>query len=206
MYPLIVAYITSFYRSFQLAPWLCSRVWPIRIVWGGGMDCIWKGPYKEVVGKGRYQLKSKDGRVLKKLYNGVLLKEYHSPTATEEDKAKKEKEEQDKGTEGNDGKTTTKDQHTKQDPIDLTSEFVKHRCETLLASRLLRRITKHFSFPWLRLLLLNVLFLLMLFLFGIHSPLILFLVLLYPALNVLLDLISLPLFGSVLLYFCSCKS
>ena len=42
-------------------------------------------------------------------------------------------------------------------------------------------------------------FLLMLFLFGIHSPLILFLVLLYPALNVLLDLISLPLFGSVLL-------
>ena len=60
-------------------------------------------------------------------------------------------------------------------------------------------ITKHFSFPWLRLLLLNVLFLLMLFLFGIHSPQILFLVLLYPALNVLLDLISLPLFGSVLL-------
>ena len=96
---------------------------------GGGMDCIWKGPYKEVVGKGRYQLKSKDGRVLKKLYNGVLLKEYHSPTATEDDKGKKEKEEQDKGTEGNDGKTTTKDQHTKQDPIDLTSEFVKHRCE-----------------------------------------------------------------------------
>ena len=39
----------------------------------------------------------------------------------------------------------------------------------------------------------------MLFLFGIHSPQILFLVLLYPALNVLLDLISLPLFGSVLL-------
>ena len=109
----------------------------------GKMDCTWKGPYtiKEVVGKGRYQLKSKDGRVLKKLYNGVLLKEYHSPTATEEDKAKKEKEEQDKGTEGNDGKTTTKDQHTKQDPIDLTSEFAKHRCETLLASRLLRRIS-----------------------------------------------------------------
>ena len=42
-------------------------------------------------------------------------------------------------------------------------------------------------------------FLLMLFLFGTHSPLILFLVLLCPALNVLLDLISLPLFGSVLL-------
>ena len=39
----------------------------------------------------------------------------------------------------------------------------------------------------------------MLFHFGIHSPLILFLVLLYPALNVLLDHISLPLFGSVLL-------
>ena len=52
------------------------------------MDCTWKGPYtiKEVVGKSRYQLKSKDGRVLKKLYNGVLLKEYHSSTATEEDK------------------------------------------------------------------------------------------------------------------------
>ena len=39
----------------------------------------------------------------------------------------------------------------------------------------------------------------MLFHFGIHFPLILFLVLLYPALNVLLDHISLPPFGSVLL-------
>ena len=34
---------------------------------------------EEIVGKGRYQLKSKDGKVMKKLYNGVLLKEYYSP-------------------------------------------------------------------------------------------------------------------------------
>ena len=130
MYPLIVEYITG------LSSWhhgYAQEHGQFASYGGGGgeMDCTWKGPYtiKEVVGKGRYQLKSKDGRVLKKLYNGVLLKEYHSPTATEDDKGKKEKEEQDKGTEGNDGKTTTKDQHTKQDPIDLTSEFVKHRCE-----------------------------------------------------------------------------
>ena len=81
-----------------------------------------------------------------KVVQWSTTKEYHSPTATEEDKGKKEKEEQDKGTEGNDGKTTTKDQHTKQDPIDLTSEFVKHRCETLLASRLLRRIYRYIEY------------------------------------------------------------
>ena len=48
---------------------------------GGKMDSVWKEPYtvEEIVGKGRYQLKSKDGKVLKKLYNGVLLKEYYSP-------------------------------------------------------------------------------------------------------------------------------
>ena len=48
---------------------------------GGKMDSVFKGPYtvEEIVGKGRYQLKSKDGKVLKKLYNGVLLKEYYSP-------------------------------------------------------------------------------------------------------------------------------
>ena len=46
------------------------------------MDCTWKGPYivKEIVGKGRYQLESSSGKVLKKLYNGALLKEYYSTT------------------------------------------------------------------------------------------------------------------------------
>ena len=35
---------------------------------------------KRLLGRvGRYKLKSKDGKVLKKLYNGVLLKEYYSP-------------------------------------------------------------------------------------------------------------------------------
>ena len=48
---------------------------------GGKMDCTWKGPYTvhEMVDKGRYQLQSKSGKVLKKLYNGVLLKEFYSP-------------------------------------------------------------------------------------------------------------------------------
>ena len=45
---------------------------------GGKLDDTWRGPYtiSSVIGKGRYQLKSKDGKVLKKLYNGVLLKSY----------------------------------------------------------------------------------------------------------------------------------
>ena len=90
------------------------------------MDCTWKGPYtiKEVVGKGRYQLTSKDGRVLKKLYNGVLLKEYHLPRKTKKEQGQKEIEGQDKEMKDDKGKLR-KDMHTKQDPIDLTSEFVK---------------------------------------------------------------------------------
>ncbi len=42
------------------------------------MDCVWKGPYTvhTIAGKGRYQLESMNGKVLKKMYNGVLLKEY----------------------------------------------------------------------------------------------------------------------------------
>ena len=50
---------------------------------GGKMDLTWKGPYtiQKMVGKGRYQLKTKNGQVLKKLYNGILLKEYYSTGA-----------------------------------------------------------------------------------------------------------------------------
>ncbi len=45
---------------------------------GGKLDATWKGPYTvaEFVGKGRYRLKRADGKELKKLYNGVLFKEY----------------------------------------------------------------------------------------------------------------------------------
>ena len=45
---------------------------------GGKLDDTWRGSYtiSSVIGKGRYQLKSKDGKVLKKLYNGILLKSY----------------------------------------------------------------------------------------------------------------------------------
>ena len=45
---------------------------------GGKLDATWKGPYtvSEFVGKGRYRLMRGDGKELKKLYNGVLLKEY----------------------------------------------------------------------------------------------------------------------------------
>ena len=49
---------------------------------GGKFDATWKGPYTiaEVVGKGRYRLKRGDGKDLKKLYNGILLKEYLEPS------------------------------------------------------------------------------------------------------------------------------
>ena len=45
---------------------------------GGKLDKAYLGPYTvaEVVDKGRYQLQNESGKKLKKLYNGVLLKEY----------------------------------------------------------------------------------------------------------------------------------
>ncbi len=53
---------------------------------GGKMDTTWKGPYivYKNMGKGKYQLKSKTGKILKKLFNGVLLKEYYSPCSIQE--------------------------------------------------------------------------------------------------------------------------
>ena len=48
---------------------------------GGKLEEKWDGPYEivEKLSKGRYQLKSSKGTVLKKLYNGALLKEFLSP-------------------------------------------------------------------------------------------------------------------------------
>ena len=45
---------------------------------GGKLDDAYLGPYTvaEVVDKGCYQLQNESGKKLKKLYNGVLLKEY----------------------------------------------------------------------------------------------------------------------------------
>ena len=45
---------------------------------GGKLDAKWDGPYtiEAKMGKGRYQLRSKAGLVLKKLYSSCLLKEY----------------------------------------------------------------------------------------------------------------------------------
>ena len=48
---------------------------------GGKLDCVYTGPYTvaEILDKGRYCLQNADGRKLKMLYNGVLLKEYVEP-------------------------------------------------------------------------------------------------------------------------------
>ena len=45
---------------------------------GGKLDDVYLGPYTvaEVVDKGRYRLQNESGKKLKKLYNGVLLKEH----------------------------------------------------------------------------------------------------------------------------------
>ena len=46
---------------------------------GGKLDAKWDGPYtvEAKLSKGCYQLRSKNGIVLKKLYNCCLLKEYN---------------------------------------------------------------------------------------------------------------------------------
>lgn len=48
---------------------------------GGKLDDRWTGPYEvvEKLSKGRYCLKTKEGKVLKKLYNGALLKDHLQP-------------------------------------------------------------------------------------------------------------------------------
>ena len=53
---------------------------------GGKLDSVHLGPYTiiEVADKGRYRLQNGNGKVLKKYYNGVLLKEYFSPTKSQE--------------------------------------------------------------------------------------------------------------------------
>ena len=45
----------------------------------GKLDARWNGPYTVAakLSKGSYQLQSKNGVVLKKLYNSCLLKEYY---------------------------------------------------------------------------------------------------------------------------------
>ena len=45
---------------------------------GGKLDDVYLGPYTvaEVVDKGCYRLQNESGKKLKKLYNGVLLKEH----------------------------------------------------------------------------------------------------------------------------------
>ena len=48
---------------------------------GGKLDDCWTDPYEvmEKLSKGRYCLKTKEGKVLKKLYNGALLKDHLQP-------------------------------------------------------------------------------------------------------------------------------
>ena len=50
---------------------------------GGKLDAKWTGPYEvvEKFSKGRYRLK-KDGKTLKKLYTGDLLKDHLQPKST----------------------------------------------------------------------------------------------------------------------------
>ena len=47
---------------------------------GGKLDKKWASPYEivEKLSKERYQLKSSKGKLLKKLYNGSLLREFLS--------------------------------------------------------------------------------------------------------------------------------
>ena len=60
---------------------------------GGKLDITWKGPYTitEVAGKGSYHLRAQCGKELKKLYNGVLLKEYFEPPASHTTKPQPQK-------------------------------------------------------------------------------------------------------------------
>ena len=73
--------------------WIVLREYPVGSkVWlkhmanshrrGGKLDSVHLDPYTivEMAHKGRYRLQNSNEKVLKKLYNGVLLKEFFSPT------------------------------------------------------------------------------------------------------------------------------
>ena len=69
---------------YQVYP-VGSKVWLKNMAnshrMGGKMDPVYTGPYTvaEVMDKGRYCLQKANGTRLKKLYNGVLLKEVLDP-------------------------------------------------------------------------------------------------------------------------------
>ena len=69
---------------------LGSKVWLKNMTnshrMGGKLDSVHLGPYTivEVADKGRYRLQNGSGKVLRKFYSGVLLKEYFSPTKSQE--------------------------------------------------------------------------------------------------------------------------
>ena len=58
---------------------------------GGKMDKVHLGPYTvtEIADKGLYRLQNDKGKNLKKLYNGVLLKEYFPPVKAPEEEPSK---------------------------------------------------------------------------------------------------------------------
>ena len=55
--------------------------------WTGKLQPKWKGPYiiNEVIGKGAYKLRNKEGRILKAPYNVKLLKKYYDRNELNED-------------------------------------------------------------------------------------------------------------------------
>ena len=82
----MVVLVTLFFSILQLVQLVVGTKVLLRNMknshrMGGKMDEKWNGPYivAEKLSKGRYQLRSQDGFVLKKLYSSFLLKEYLEP-------------------------------------------------------------------------------------------------------------------------------
>ena len=70
---------------------------------GGKLDPVYTGPYTvtEILDKGHYRLQRADGTRLKKLYNGVLLKEKLDPVSSAEESTLPTKQYHQKGKNSN---------------------------------------------------------------------------------------------------------
>ena len=77
---------------------------------GGKLDPVYTGPYTvvEILDKGRYSLQRADGKCLKKLYNGVLLKEMLEPIAIDQSDPSELSNSQQKSTQSNCNQTKKK--------------------------------------------------------------------------------------------------
>ena len=78
---MVTLYLLNLLQEYAVGSKVLLKVMKNHHRMGGKLDDCWTDPYEvmEKLSKGRYCLKTKEGKVLKKLYNGALLKDHLQP-------------------------------------------------------------------------------------------------------------------------------